>query len=107
MPDIIEPAIHSHHRSTFHSLTTASAVTYGALQKKVDLPAMLRNEAALVHQRVAATQANGNSAFLDQLLELFLHFLAGAAAGTAAGYVSHLACDATTPRSIPLFTRGF
>ena len=34
--------------------------------------------------------------------ELFWHFVVGFANGIAAGYVSHLALDATTPRGIPL-----
>lgn len=43
---------------------------------------------------------------LTQLLrviaELFWTFLAGVPAGFAASYLSHLALDAATPRSIPL-----
>jgi membrane-bound metal-dependent hydrolase YbcI (DUF457 family) len=38
---------------------------------------------------------------------LFFHLAAGFVAGLPAGYVSHLACDMTTPRSIPFLTRGF
>jgi hypothetical protein len=42
-----------------------------------------------------------------QLAEFLWRFLAGLANGLAAGYVSHLALDAFTPRSIPLLASGF
>jgi len=42
-----------------------------------------------------------------KLAELFWRFLAGLANGLAAGYVSHLALDAFTPRSLPLLASGF
>ena len=29
LPDILEPALHSHHRSVFHSLAAVSALSYG------------------------------------------------------------------------------
>jgi hypothetical protein len=48
---------------------------------------------------------------LSQLLstfgEIFWEFLAGFLNGLMAGYTSHLALDALTPRSIPLLGRGF
>lgn len=107
LPDLIEPAIHSYHRSTFHSVAAIGTVSYGALQTQVNPAAILRETAALARQRAVMARATGQSPLLDQLMELLFHLLAGALAGAAAGYVSHLVCDATTPRSIPLFTRGF
>jgi hypothetical protein len=47
------------------------------------------------------------SQLLLNMFELFWRFLAGFTNGLAAGYVSHLALDAATPRSIPLLTNGF
>jgi hypothetical protein len=47
------------------------------------------------------------SDFAFRLAELFWRFLAGFLNGIAAGYVSHLALDAASPRSIPLLTTGF
>jgi membrane-bound metal-dependent hydrolase YbcI (DUF457 family) len=38
---------------------------------------------------------------------MFWRFAAGFANGLAAGYVSHLALDAATPRSLPLLVSGF
>jgi len=36
------------------------------------------------------------------VLEFFFRLLAGAVAGALGGYSSHLALDASTPRSLPL-----
>lgn len=41
------------------------------------------------------------------MFELFWRFLTGFTSGLAAGYVSHLALDAVTPRSIPLLSNRF
>lgn len=107
LPDVIEPAIHSHHRSTFHSLTTAGTITYGMVQKQVSPADAFRRLADEAAQRTALLKANGKPSTKDALLELLFHVAAGFIAGLPAGYVSHLACDMTTPRSIPFLTRGF
>jgi membrane-bound metal-dependent hydrolase YbcI (DUF457 family) len=107
LPDVLEPAIHSFHRSTFHSVATAGTITYGMAQKQVSPADALRKLADEAAQRAAILKANGQPALQDELLELLLHVAAGVVSGLPAGYVSHLACDMTTPRSIPLFTRGF
>lgn len=44
---------------------------------------------------------------LLNLFELLWRLAAGFANGLAAGYLSHLALDAVTPRSIPLLKTGF
>ncbi len=44
---------------------------------------------------------------LLSLFEIFWRLAAGFANGLAAGYLSHLALDAMTPRSIPLLKSGF
>ncbi|PYU90685.1 MAG: hypothetical protein DMG25_16690 [Acidobacteria bacterium] len=46
------------------------------------------------------------SHLLSNVFEFLWRFLAGFTNGLAAGYVSHLALDAATPRSIPLLTTG-
>jgi len=107
LPDIIEPAIHSYHRDFFHSVAVGGTLTVGLVQQTVTPGARLREFAALAHQRGQQAQSAGESPLLHQLMEVVFHLAAGAVAGLPAGYVSHLACDATTPRSIPLLTRGF
>ncbi|NRD45958.1 metal-dependent hydrolase [Corallococcus exiguus] len=110
LPDVIEPAIHSHHRSTFHSITVAGGVGTLGLSKATDIAQWCRTQADACRQRAEAI-SGPNTNFIEEfflrLLELLLHFGAGAVNGAPAGYVSHLACDFTTPRSIPLVTRGF
>jgi hypothetical protein len=47
------------------------------------------------------------SQLLLNIFELFWRFLTGFTSGLAAGYVSHLALAAVTPRSIPLLSNRF
>lgn len=105
-PDVLEPAIHSFHRSTCHSVVALTAVSTGALQQKASPAKALRALADQTAARASAARARGGDPVLLDLLELLFHFAAGFVAATPAGYVSHLALDATTPRSIPLLTRG-
>lgn len=73
LPDIIEPAIHPHHRQFFHSVAFGLAVAWGmakVFEWKPTEPA---------HRLVRGV---------------------GLIAGTA--YLAHLLMDASTPRSIPL-----
>lgn len=74
LPDILEPAIHSHHRAFFHSLVVAGGVAW-AIRKILAWPRETPGQ-----RLVRAT-----------------------ALGFAVGYVSHLALDALTPRGLPAF----
>jgi inner membrane protein len=72
-PDVIEPALSPNHRAFFHSLVTLAIVTGSAWHVWNWKP------------------------------ETFEGRMARAAAlGFLAGYVSHLALDATTPMSLPI-----
>ena len=73
LPDIVEPAIHPHHRQFFHSLTFAGALGYG-VYKAYEWEPKTQTEECL---RIAA-------------------LVFGAA------YLMHLAADFTTSRSLPL-----
>lgn len=73
LPDILEPALHSHHRQFFHSFTFLVAIGY-ALKK--------------IHEWETRDDT-------DTLLRLLI-LCAGAA------YISHLVLDGMTPRSLPL-----
>jgi len=72
LPDMLEPAHHSHHRNVCHSVSAASALMLGL--NKTAASNLPRWGKALV-----------NTAGL--------------------GYLSHLAMDAETARSLPLFGR--
>lgn len=91
LPDILEPPTSSWHRSTMHSAAVTGVVAYGSMAK-----------APLIAQKMR-TPAMGESAGQRGLRRL----AAGALQGLPAGYVSHTIADATTPRGIPLLTRGF
>lgn len=74
LPDILEPAIHSHHRAFFHSLVMAGGIAW-AIQKILS----------------RSRETPGQRLFRAAVL------------GIAVGYVSHLALDALTPRGLPIF----
>jgi inner membrane protein len=76
LPDLIEPAIHPHHRQFFHSLTFAALVGYGVYKA-------YRWEPQTPSQ---------------ELLRL-LAIIGGSA------YLLHLIADFTTARSLPLLGR--
>jgi hypothetical protein len=118
LPDVIEPAISSWHRGTAHCATVAVAVAYGARTVVSDWEKFWREKGNECHNRAIAQkmvpsplQPNVSISVptgpLTQLLftivELFCHFMAGLGNGFAAGYVSHIALDTFTPRSVPMF----
>ena len=113
LPDVLEPAICSWHRGVFHSATADSAVLYAhtILAQWAQMCRQNGDQCSMVPQiqdvRTGAwfplTQPP-----LQQICAilggLLWRVLAGFLNGLAAGYVSHLALDATTPRGIPLLT---
>lgn len=104
LPDAIEPPTSSWHRSTAHSLVATTTVATVGIAKSNDLAEQLR--AAGRDARTRATQAP-DAAGTYTLLRLLSGFMAGVATGVPGGYVSHTLLDASTPRSIPLLTKGF
>jgi membrane-bound metal-dependent hydrolase YbcI (DUF457 family) len=102
LPDILEPADHANHRSTFHSkgfLALVTLVAWPALDAKrreqLDLAAVCAEQEALCvlaeHKEYWRQQAAWHQ------------FLAGLWGGGAPGYTSHLLADAQTPKGLPLF----
>ena len=91
MPDLIEPATSSWHRSTAHSAVATGAVAYAGVAHVARLAGQLHGAADLAQE--------GLSRVLARLS-------AGAVVGAPAGYVSHTVADAQTARGIPLLTRG-
>ena len=72
LPDVVEPAIHSHHRQFFHSLLVLGGAVYAARW-------LWKWQPETTEQRC----------------------LRAALCGLLVGYCSHLGMDAFTPRSIP------
>jgi len=107
LPDQLEPATSSWHRGACHSLGAAGAV---ASMDKVllELAATCRAEANK-YRAIQTVQDPFTGefrpvpiGFFQVLAEWFWSFLAGVLNGLSVGYLSHLALDACTPRSIPL-----
>lgn len=90
LPDLLEPATNPDHRAIFHSLTVGGGGNALAFSKLPQLQADLR-------ERARQCTAAG-----DDWGALGLNILAGLIAGLAAGYVSHLVLDSTTPKSLPI-----
>lgn len=73
LPDILEPAVHPHHRKFFHSIAVLASIGWGvkkAYQWDVGTP-------------------------LEKLARLAIIF-------GGVGYLSHLVLDASTPMGIPI-----
>jgi inner membrane protein len=73
LPDILEPALHPHHRQFCHSIVVLLGVGYGM-------------------KKAYQWEPKDN---VDKLLRCI-------ALCVGAGYISHLLLDATTPRSLPI-----
>ena len=102
LPDILEPATSSWHRDFFHSFAVgAGTVAY--------TPGWLGQVEEHAHQQIVQNQLNlrwisdPQQRTKTEISILFWRFLVPFLRGLIAGYVSHLALDATTPRSLPLF----
>ena len=113
LPDIIEPATSPSHRAMAHSYAAGGGVV--AMKNVLAaLEATFRENALNCRAIPTARQDNAFvpvpidpiSQFLLKVAELFWRLLAGFVNGLAAGYVSHLALDAATPRSLPLLGAG-
>jgi hypothetical protein len=121
LPDVFEPATSSWHRCLAHSGTTGAAIV-SARSKLTGWQDYCREraESCLLKREAlnmvphpsrpdlfVAAPTDQWEHFLLFMQEVLWRFAAGIANGLAAGYVSHLALDATTPRSIPLLMGRF
>jgi membrane-bound metal-dependent hydrolase YbcI (DUF457 family) len=102
LPDIFDPPLHPGHRSIAHGLVPVAAAGRAGVMALDRWQACLRADA---DRRAALRQAAVTP--LDRLwhaiVELLCRLGAGALAGLLAGYGSHVALDAFTLASIPLF----
>jgi len=115
LPDLLEPGISSWHRGTAHSWSAGASIV-SLRNRLIEWEKFCREQAenckAIPMVPVDAftfvpAPVDPISDLFAKLAELFWRFLAGLANGLAAGYVSHLALDAFTPRSLPLLASGF
>jgi membrane-bound metal-dependent hydrolase YbcI (DUF457 family) len=102
IPDWAEPAINSWHRGPVHSVTAATLGGTAAVPQLQALDGWLDRRILDLRraQAMARTPQEANAYMIE-----IVFWLAVAAfmKGLLAGYLSHLALDATTPRGIPFF----
>lgn len=94
--------MHPWHRSTAHSLAAGAGIAgkgFDFAQKWVSHCRKKSGE----HTRLQRESNEPLMQVLHGVIAWLWAILAGVAPGIVAGYLSHLALDACTPRSIPVF----
>lgn len=101
VPDRIDPPNSPRHRSAGHGVVPVAIGTTAYL-KNLD---SWQNSLRSIAQEHTISRSQTDS-FWSQLWHLLVEILcriaAGALAGIAGGYISHLALDATTPMGLPI-----
>lgn len=103
-PDVLEPSLSPNHRDLFHSVVVGGALSAAVVAQ---WHANCRARAAECDSRALAAPIDSETRRDEAFKALCWRLLAGFLVGFVAGYVSHLALDAGTPRSLPLIVRGF
>jgi hypothetical protein len=101
-PDLLEPAHNSAHRAFAHSILAGTSSLAVIMRISIDWAVFFRSCADRLSQQRASGCSNDLDRLLSVTLDLFCRFGAGFGPGFIAGYISHLALDAGTPRSLPL-----
>lgn len=105
LPDVFDPPTCPNHRHFAHGCVSCSLAIWAAYESLLSLQNFLRAEAdRLAFERQQAT--DGVLIVLSIAAEASLRIAVGAIAGVVAGYASHLALDAFTPKGLPLICRG-
>ncbi|MGC9985515.1 MAG: metal-dependent hydrolase [Polyangia bacterium] len=104
LPDLLEPAISPRHRGVGHSFTAGTGIVAAAAKHATTWERSCRSKADALLARTDDPNTDGVERFMCLLGAVLLLLAAGLLSGFAAGYVSHLALDATTPRSLPLLS---
>lgn len=106
LPDILEPAVHSHHRGVCHSVAIGTAVVALAGYVCRTAGAQLRATAAEHRANRMPVAPNDPRHMSLWLQEHAIYALLGFGLGLPVGYASHIAADMTTPRGVPFVSRG-
>ena len=121
LPDVLEPATSSYHRSTAHSVSVSGAIVsqLGNIGKIADF---CRDQGARLKEnpkRVLMIPVDNNvtvrievsdnvGKVFNKIEEVLWILFAGLIVGAAFGYLSHVGLDCVTgKRGIPLLTKGF
>lgn len=101
IPDRLEPAIHPNHRAFFHSVAFAGVGLPPLWAMTQQIRSRSLRAAAFCEWQAAQAQSQQDTALWQAQADSH-KFFAGALLGLIPGYASHLAADATTPKSLPL-----
>ena len=104
-PDILEPATSPRHRGPAHAVIPAGAVGVVGMKGLDGAQEFLRRIASDCYH-TADTAETPLGQLLWEILGSLCHFAAGFAAGSLAGYGSHLLLDGFTPAGLPLLGAG-
>lgn len=104
LPDVFEPSHWPGHRDIAHSMTTGVGILFGLQDVLKRLEDYCRSTAK-GHRNSRTSARTDQEKFLLGLAELLMHLLSGFAWGVYAGYLSHLALDSDTRKSLPLLGR--
>jgi membrane-bound metal-dependent hydrolase YbcI (DUF457 family) len=101
LPDVFEPANNPHHRAVAHSLATGTAISATAIEAATAWSMFFREKAERLAKH-RQTMRSPEVEITSGVFEILLRIAAGAGPGLIAAYMSHLALDACTRRSLPL-----
>jgi membrane-bound metal-dependent hydrolase YbcI (DUF457 family) len=105
LPDLLEPPVGSWHRDFVHSLTAGVGTVALAPDWFRQLEDYARRQITQ-HQFIVLRTVNPQERSRAELAVLFWRLVIPFLRGVLAGYVSHLALDAATPRSLPWLFSG-
>jgi len=100
MPDRLDPPDHPNHRAGGHGAAQTIALTYLAHKVTPLVQEKLRGIATSLFDE-AQLKPEGFERSMCQVGGICYLILSGALPGITAGYASHVALDAFTPKSIP------
>jgi membrane-bound metal-dependent hydrolase YbcI (DUF457 family) len=101
LPDVFEPANNPHHRALAHSLAAGTAISVTAIEAATAWAMFFREKAEnLAKHRQTLRSSDAN--IMSGVFEILLRIAAGVGPGLITAYISHLALDACTRRSLPL-----
>lgn len=103
VPDVLEPAVSSWHRSVCHSWVAVGVGVKSLPEHLARWQAYCRAHAA-EHERRRDASDDAMARAWHAACAIFWLLVSGFALGLVAGYASHVALDAATPRGLPLLT---
>ncbi len=102
LPDIFNPANQPRHRAFAHSMLTGTVSTVNANEIAFLWIKTFREMADYFKACRQDEQISDFNKNLCLFFEILMRVMVGIGPGLIAGYISHLALDATTQRSLPL-----